>query len=156
VTYLVHLCDMIRSFMWHDSFIYVTWFFHLCDMIRSFMWHDSFMCMICVICVMCVMCDMTHSCVLRIWIHSYAYTRWCCMTMLLCGETHLYVWHDSFICVTWLNQMHNMTCSYVWHHSYVWHASFICVTWLIHMRDINYLYVWHDSFICSGMTHSCV
>jgi len=40
--------------------------------------------------------------------------------------THSYVWHDSFICVTWLIHMCDMT------HSYVWHDSFICVTWLIH------------------------
>ena len=70
------------------------------------------------------------------------------------------VWHDSFICVTWL--------IYVWHDSfmrdmehshcycavafqtcliqiwattclYVWDDAFTCVTWRIHM--------WHDSFI---------
>jgi len=40
--------------------------------------------------------------------------------------THSYVWHDSFICVTWLIHMCDMT------HSYVWHDSFICVTWFIH------------------------
>ena len=78
--------------------------------------------------------------------------------------THSYVWHDSFICVTWLIHMCDMTHSYVWHdsfmtHSYVWHDSFICVTWLIHMCDMThswlirmcdikmtYSYVWHDSF----------
>jgi len=31
-------------------------------------------------------------------------------------------------------------------HSYVWHDSFICVTWLIHMCDVTHSYVWHDSF----------
>jgi len=39
-------------------------------------------------------------------------------------------------------------------HSYVWHDSFICVTWLIHMCDMTHSYVWHDSFIC--VTHSYV
>ena len=48
----------------------------------------------------------------------------------ICGVTHSYVWHDSFIRVMWLNRR---TC--------VWHDSFVCVTWLIHM--------WHDSFTCS-------
>jgi len=60
-----------------------------------------------------------------------------------------YIWHDSFICVTWLTPrkiLHwkviccymskAMTHSHVWHdcdmtHSYVWHDSFVCVTWLI-------------------------
>jgi len=60
-----------------------------------------------------------------------------------CGMTHSYVWHDSFICMTWL---------------------FIGVTWPIHMRILllsfsssaiwlvrtcamTHLYAWHDSFI---------
>jgi len=93
--------------------------------------------------------------------------------------THSYVWHDSFICVTWLIHMCDMTHSYVWHdsficvvsltymcdmtHSYVWRDPFICVTWPIHMCGITHLYVWHDSFICvtrlfhrCDMTHSYV
>jgi len=60
------------------------------------------------------------------------------------------VWHDSFICVTWLIHMCDMT------HSYVWHDSFICVTWLIHMCDMNHSFVWHDSFIClTRLIHMC-
>ena len=30
-------------------------------------------------------------------------------------------------------------------HPYVWHDSFICVTWLIHTCDMTQSYVWHDS-----------
>ena len=30
-------------------------------------------------------------------------------------------------------------------HSYVWHDSFICVTWLIHMCDMTHSYVCHES-----------
>jgi len=33
-------------------------------------------------------------------------------------------------------------------HSYVWHDSFICVTWLIHVCDLTHSCVWLDSFIC--------
>jgi len=51
------------------------------------------------------------------------------------------VWHDSFICVTWLIHMSDMT------HSYVWHDSFICVTSLIYTRDTTHLYVRCDSCI---------
>ena len=79
--------------------------------------------------------------------------------------THSYVWHDSFICVTWLIHMCDMT------HSYVWHDSFICVTWLIRMCDVTEFicgtwlnrmcvgvekqrlrranHPWHDSFVCA-------
>jgi len=35
----------------------------------------------------------------------------------------------------------------------VWHDSFICVTWLIHMCDMTHSYVWHDSFICVTWCH---
>jgi len=50
------------------------------------------------------------------------------------------VWHDSFICVTWLIHMCDMT------HSYVWHDSFICVTWLMHMTHNSFMsHVSHDS-----------
>jgi len=68
-----------------------------------------------------------------------------------------YLWHDSFICVTWRIHMCDMT------HSYVWHDAFICVTWRIHTCDMTHSYVWHDAFICvtwrihmCDMTHSCV
>ena len=44
-------------------------------------------------------------------------------------------------------------------HTYTWHASFVYVTWLIHMCDttryelmlicdMTRLYMWHDSYIC--------
>ena len=38
-------------------------------------------------------------------------------------------------------------------HSYLWYASFICVTCLIHVCDMTltclmHIYVWHDSCIC--------
>ena len=75
-------------------------------------------------------------------------------------------WHNSFICVTWLIHVYEMTHSYVtWHadrwyqlrwriplrsmtHSYVWHDACIRDTWLIHMCEMTHLYVWHDAFIC--------
>ena len=55
--------------------------------------------------------------------------------------SHLYVWHDSFVCVTRLIYTCDMT------YSYVGHDSFICVTWLMQMREILHSHVWHDSFI---------
>jgi len=62
--------------------------------------------------------------------------------------THSSVWHDSFICVTWLIHLCDMT------HSSVWHDSFICVTWLnvqvLGGTIVNTLtpsFGGHDSFI---------
>jgi len=82
------------------------------------------------------------------------------------------VWHDPFVCATWLIDMHDMTHSYVWHvsfvcvtclihmcnttRSYVWHDSFMCVTWLMHMCDMTHWYVWHVSFVCvTYLIHMC-
>jgi len=85
--------------------------------------------------------------------HSYVWhDSFICVTWLIhmCDMTHSYVWHDAFICVTWLIHMRGMT------HSYVWHDSFICVTWLIHMCGMTHSYVWHDSFICvTWLIHMC-
>ena len=81
-----------------------------------------------------------------------------CMWNVMSHMWHVtYVWHDSYICVTWLIHMCEMT------HSYVWHDWFIRVTWLTHVCDMTHLYGCHDWFIrvtwlihkC-GMTDSCV
>jgi len=99
------------------------------------------------------MWDMTRPCV---WHDSFICATWLAH---LWDMTHLYVQHDSLICVTWLIQMWDMP------HSYVQHDSFICVAWLAHMCDMTRLYmcgmfihscVWHDSFICATwLAHMC-
>jgi len=80
------------------------------------------------------------------------------------------VTRDSFICVTWLIHMCDMTQLYglalrrSW--SRLWHESFIYVTWLIHMCDMTQLYglalrrswsrLWHESFIwVTWVIHMC-
>jgi len=87
------------------SFICVIWLIHVCDMTRSFVWHDSFMCRTWLM----SMCDMAHSCVRSI--HTCDVTRayvchdsFVCATWLvrMCDVTHPYVWHDSFTRVTLL------------------------------------------------------
>ena len=71
----------------------------------------------------------------------------------VCDMTPSYVWHDSFIFVTWLLHVCDIT------HSYV--QNDICGTWLLHMCDMTCSYVWPDSFMCvtlplpmCKMTHS--
>jgi len=59
----------------------------------------------------------------------------------MCDMTPSYVWHDSFICVTWLIHMCDMT------PSYVWQDALIYVTWLMHTCDMTQSCMWHDSFI---------
>jgi len=102
------VCDMNRSYVWHDSFICVTWLIHICDMTRSYVWHDSFMCALWYTAssLSCV-CDMTRSCV---WHDAFVCVTWLVHT---CAMTRSYVCHDSFICVTWLIHLCDMTRSYV-------------------------------------------
>ena len=84
-------------------------------------------------------CDTTHSYVIRL-IHRRAPKAG--YSPFTGDVTHLHVWHDSFICVTWLIYICVMP------HSHVWRDSFICVTGLIHMCDRTLSHVWQDSFIC--------
>ena len=76
--------------------------------------------------------------------------------MSILDMTHSYVWHDSFICVTWF--VYNVFIRLVlvdsfihwviwqciillmWHmtYAYVWHDSFLCVTWIIYMCDMTH------------------
>ena len=72
-----------------------------------------------------------------------------------CYMTRSYMWHDTFICVTWLMYMCDTT------HSHAWHDAFIRVTWFVmcdmthagrydcHFDEMTRSYVWHDSFIHS-------
>jgi len=64
----------------------------------------------------------------------------------MCDMTHSYVWHDLFACVTWLIP----TCTKT--RFYTWHLPFILVTWPFHIRDMTQSYVWHDFFT---HTHWC-
>jgi len=117
VTWLIHVCDMTYSHVWHDAFMShdvscpmvailrcVTWLIHVCDLTHSCVWHDVFMCVTWRIyeswCELphgghSEVCDMTHSCVWLWLIH-------------VCDMTHSCVWHDSFMCVTWLIYMCDM------------------------------------------------
>jgi len=113
--WLIHVCDMTQSCVWHDSFICVIWFTCLCDILHggwwilvcySFIsvmhphvrWHSWF--------------NYTHS---GVWHHARGImniSSWliyiCGSLIHMCDMAHSYVWHDSFI--------------------YVWHDSLICMT----------------------------
>jgi len=96
VTWLIHMCDMTHSCVWHDSFMRVTY---------------SFICLTWLI----HMCDVTHSYVLR---DSFICVTW---LIRMRDVTHSYVWRDSFYikvvrvgyyprhAVTWLINMRNVT-----------------------------------------------
>jgi len=122
--------------VWHESFICVTWSIHMCDMDYPYVWHDWSICVPGLIYMWrdLFICEIVYPdvglCCDALPVVVAVYVTWRIHT---CDISHSYVWHDSFICVTWLIHM--------------WHDSFICVTWLFHM--------WHDSFIRVTYLHVC-
>ena len=85
---------------------------------------------------------------------SYTHTAWAGAAANHNDMTHSYVWHDSFICVTWLIHMCDMTHSYVWHHSFnhthnlsVAQQPTTMTSW-IYGCDMTCWYLWHDWFTC--------
>jgi len=91
-------------------------------------------------------------------------SRWDAMSLVdMYAMPHSYMWHASFIHVTWLIHTCDMT------HSYMWHASLIYVIWLIDMTKCHktHSYVtyewglvdmshWYVSLICHiWVTYEC-
>jgi len=75
----------------------------------------------------------------------------------VCEIPHSYKWHDSFLCVTWLNHVCGTVRWCVWRDSFiymtclnlcVWHTSFICVTCLVHLCDVPHSHAQIPSFMC--------
>jgi len=101
VTWLIYWCNVTRWFVWYDSFVCVTWLIHTCDvthsyeynMTDSYVWRDSFIRVASGSCyrsllVLIHMCDII---LLYVWRGSFK------------------IWHDSFIRVTWINHICDMT-----------------------------------------------
>jgi len=112
---ILYTVAMSHSYVWYNSFICVTWLIHMCDITHSYVWHyipvpwqiqesrlylhafsrdapENHK------------CDMTHSyvwyCIRMPWhMHSCAMTQFISVTLHTCAITHVYVCHDSSICV---------------------------------------------------------
>ena len=181
----VHMGDTIYSYVWHASFISMIRFIHMCDMTHSYVWQQSFICVTGLLSLLLLWMapkKYAFTCVIRLihtcdfLIHTYALThsRVCDRFVLSnpavrgakerfihsCDDsfirvTHLFVWHDSFIRVTWLIHtcVTDSFCSYLCRLIYI-RDSFICLTWLKHVYDMTHSYVWHDSFIRVWLTNS--
>jgi len=85
--------------VWHDSFMCVPWLIHACNLTRSYLWHDSFICERTTSCVTWLlhvrhdsfMCDMTHSCVtwlIHVWHDSFICVPW---LIHMCDLTESYL-----------------------------------------------------------------
>ena len=85
---------------------------------------------------------------IHVHICKYIYT---CIHLHTCVYINMFVsllWRDSFIFVTWLSRVCDMT------HSCVWYDSFVCVTWLINVCDMTHSCVWHDSYLSEQKTEA--
>ena len=158
-TWLTHMCDLIHSCVWHDAFTCVTWLKP-----SALEWPDSCIPQTWLIYKLdmthfdiCSMCEKTHS---HVWHYALTRATWC---------THI-AQLDSFMFVTWLIHMRDMTqnvCPWVarlirtsdlthlyvrhdsfWHVLHVRQDSFTCVTLRVQMHDVTHSYVQQDSFIC--------
>jgi len=161
VTWLVHVCDMTRSCVWHDSFMCVTWLIHVCNMTHSCVWHDSFMCVTWLVHV----CDMTRSCV---WHDSFMCVTWlfrvCELTqrlILVYAMTNSCVWHNSSVSVRGLIQVCERDMTYATDDLVLQppHNSFMCfdVTRGAHKHEsICIIIISRQSTWMSYVTHVCV
>jgi len=61
--------------------------------------------------------------------------------------TRFYVWHDSFICVTWLICMCDMAHSHVWHDSFIRGMSNIYMSHVTQVNESRHMYGWVMSHI---------
>jgi len=166
LTWAICKCDMTHPYVWHDSrwwrrsYICGIWHVPMCDMTHSYEWHDSFICVIWLPVRMAIlnMWDMSHTYLPRC---SFICVTWHNHATNVRSHKFISVWHESFINVTLLIYMRDMTYPNVWHdsrpgwrscvgkvHSYVSRDSFICVTWHIHVCDMIHSHVLHDKFTC--------
>ena len=139
VTWLIHTCDVTHSYVWRDSFIRVTWLIHTCDVTHAYVTHsDKFFGFDTrqnntagsEAVKVRERCD-SITCVT--WAHSYVKngtfgrSKWFLIRLFLRLLRSVTVKVcDSFIRMTWLILMCDMSC-----HRYKWGI------WISHVTHIN-------------------
>jgi len=108
----IFMCQMTGARMWLNAFIYES--LSRFGAGNSYVWGKP-------------MCYLNHT---SVWHPTLCH---------LMQATCTYVWHVSFMCVTWLIHTCGMT------HLFARHVACICATWLIYIYDTTHLYVWQVS-----------
>jgi len=125
VTWLIQLCAMTHSHVYHIFQSCVTWFIQLCAMTLSHVCHIFQSCVTWLI----QLCAMTHLHVCHIF---QSRVTW---LIQMCAMTHSHVCHIFQSCVTWLIRIpaRDPTTSI----RYVWHDSDVCVmTHSVHFKGV--------------------
>jgi len=109
------ICDMSHPYVWHVSSIckqaqFSAWN-HGDDFFESLLSKNIFWNHLSSLSKKWISTFIWNSIVVLLFTHHFASGAECAH---VCDMTHSYVWHDSFICVTWLIHMCDMTHSYVW------------------------------------------
>jgi len=112
LVYAVLCRQCLRVFgihVWHNWFMCVTWLIYMCDMPHPNVWLDF-------------------------WTNQF-FLLIVCVTLLICvyDITYSYVWHDSSICMPWLVDKCDVTCSYLFAG-----LQYLCVPWLIYTCDVTH------------------
>jgi len=133
VTWLMHIFDVARWYVWRDSSICVRSVNDRSGIEQSVVRHDALTCVarlvlqcvaVCCSVLQCVaVCCSVLQCV-AVCCSVLQCVTVCCKTFDL---THSYLWHDLFPCVTWFVHTCDMTHSYVWHDLFFLHHSFAFV-----------------------------
>ena len=131
---LVSEIARVCALVFHLLCQYNWWRIHMCDMTYLFVWRY-----VCVYDWMGVRTGIPTPVPIQLVTHSYV-SRDLLACVMICVRVWLgrcVRWYtppvpiqfsDSFICVTWLTRMCDLT------HSYVWHDSCIYVTWFIYLH----------------------
>ena len=123
----VDMCDMSRSYAWHDSLICVTWLIDVCIMTHRYVWHDSLTCA---------------------WHDSLT-----CVTWLIDVRdmTHWFVWH-----VTRMNESrhaYEWVMSHVWTSLFIVLSCDTSTIHVAHLRFFFYICFWRVFSFCYHVTH---
>jgi len=143
MTWHICMCGVAYPYVWHDSFVCVTWLIHMYDITHSYVWHGfihlSYVTLKQKQRERVAACCSVLQCVAVWLVHVWMTHSWFIPGADMQRARNLK--QNSFICVTWLSHMCDMT------HSHAWQNSFICMTWIIHICVITHSCVWLDAFI---------
>ena len=124
---------MTHWYVGYDSLLRVAWLVDTCDMTHSYVRGESTK----------VQSHIIH--LQDYTIKQVALSLVCAKLLMDMRDiTCWYVWNNLSARLTRLY----MPRPYVWQYIHLWHDPFICATWLIDMCDTTLSYMWHDSFVC--------